>query len=190
MADKAVVNDADFNVLYDRVDALLSGISNDFKLERPSWDDYFMNIARTVSTRSNCIKRHVASVIVRDKRIVSTGYNGTPRGVKNCSEGGCPRCNNFADAGEKLDECLCSHGEENAIVQAAYHGVSLKGAVLYTTLSPCLTCAKMIINSGIAEVIYNGGYPLGENAAKLLREAGVMLREHKYEGSREHFHSV
>ncbi len=190
MADKVIQNDADVDALHDRIDALLAGLSGEFKLERPSWDDYFMNIARTVATRSNCMKRHTAAVIVRDKRIISTGYNGTPRGVKNCSEGGCPRCNNFADAGTKLDECTCSHGEENAIVQAAYHGVSLKGAVLYSTFSPCMPCAKMIINAGIAEVVYNAEYALAETAAKMLREAGVMLREHKYEGSREHFHSV
>jgi dCMP deaminase len=190
MADKVLQNNGVLNALHDCIDALLAGLSGEFKLERPSWDDYFMNIARTVATRSNCIKRHVASVIVRDKRIISTGYNGTPRGVKNCNEGGCPRCNNFTDAGTKLDECLCSHGEENAIVQAAYHGVSLKGAVLYTTFSPCLWCAKMIINAGIAEVVYNADYALAETAAKMLREAGVVLREHKYASAREHIYST
>jgi len=190
MADKVLLNDCDLTTLHDRIDALLAQLSNEFKLERPPWDDYFMNIARTVATRSNCMKRHVAAVIVRDKRIISTGYNGTPRGVKNCSEGGCPRCNNFTNSGEKLDECLCSHGEENAIVQAAYHGVSLKNATLYTTFSPCLTCAKMIINAGITEVVYNAKYPLGETAAKMLREAGVLLREHEYATSSEHVYST
>ena len=114
-----------------------------------------MNIAMQVSTRSNCIKRKVAAIVVKDKRIVSTGYNGTPRGVTNCDEGGCPRCNSFTTGGTKLDECLCSHGEENAIVQAAYHGISMKNSIMYTTMSPCLWCSKMIINDGITEVIYN-----------------------------------
>src|SRR3989339_1056158 len=101
--------------------------------KRPDWDHYFMDIARVVATRSNCSRRHVAAVIVKDQRIISTGYNGTPRGIKNCCEGGCPRCSSETPSGEKLDECICSHGEENAIVQAAYHGISVKDGILYTT---------------------------------------------------------
>ena len=100
----------------------------------------------------------------------------TPRGVRNCNEGGCPRCNAFAEVGTKLDECFCSHGEENAITQAAFHGVSVRGGRLYTTFSPCLMCTKMIINAGIVEVIYNADYPLGGTALELLREAGVKVR--------------
>jgi dCMP deaminase len=132
-----------------------------------------------VASRSNCIKRKVAAVIVKDKRIISTGYNGTPRGVRNCNEGGCPRCNSFAESGKNLEECYCSHGEENAIVQASYHGISIKNAVLYTTFSPCLICTKMILNAGISEVVYNAEYPLGEGPLKLLREAGVIVRQVK-----------
>ena len=97
--------------------------------------------------------------------------------MRNCDEGGCPRCNNFTDSGTKLDECLCSHGEENAIVQAAYHGVSVKGATLYTTFSPCLMCTKMIINSGIGEVVFQGNYPFLETSLKLLEQAGVTVRK-------------
>ena len=136
-----------------------------------------MSIAKAVSTRSNCMKSQVGAIIVQDKSIVSTGYNGTPRGISNCNEGGCPRCNSFAESGSKLEECLCSHGEENAIVQAAYHGISIKGATLYTTLSPCLMCTKMIINAGIAEVVYNAKYSLDETATRLLRESGVALKQ-------------
>ena len=117
--------------------------------ERPSWDEYFMAIAGTVASRSNCVKRKVAAVVVKDRRIISTGYNGTPRGTRNCNEGGCPRCNELVEGGTRLDECLCSHGEENAISQAAYHGVSLRGATIYTTLSPCLQCTKLVINAGL-----------------------------------------
>ncbi len=146
---------------------------------RPSWDTYFIDIARMVAARSNCIKRKVAAVIAKDRRIISTGYNGTPRGVKNCNEGGCPRCNSFGASGSKLDECLCSHAEENSITQSAYHGVNIKDATLYTTFSPCLMCTKMIINSGIREVVYNAQYPLMEVATKLLREAGVIIRKIK-----------
>lgn len=140
---------------------------------RPDWDDYFMNIARVVASRSNCVKRKVAAVVTRDRRIISTGYNGTPRGTRNCNEGGCPRCNELALGGTRLDECLCSHAEENAITQAAYHGVSLKDGTIYSTFSPCLQCTKMIINAGLAQVIYQSGYPLGEVALALLEEAGV-----------------
>jgi dCMP deaminase len=138
-----------------------------------------MSIAKVVAMRSNCMKRKIAAIIVKDRRVISTGYNGTPRGAKNCNEGGCPRCNSLAESGTALEECLCCHGEENAITQAAYHGTSLKGSTLYTTYSPCLLCTKMIINSGIVEVVYNEDYPLNERAKALLNECGVILRRHK-----------
>jgi len=144
--------------------------------ERPDWDHYFMEIAHVAARRSNCCRRHVAAVIVKDNRIISTGYNGTPRGIKNCNEGGCPRCNSDTPSGEHLTECLCSHGEENAIVQAAYHGIAVADATLYTTYSPCLLCAKMIINSGIREVVYHQRYTIDDTARRLLQEAGVILR--------------
>ncbi|MEC4670980.1 MAG: cytidine/deoxycytidylate deaminase family protein [Nitrospirota bacterium] len=150
-------------------------------LTRPNWDEYFMKLAKVASLRSNCVKRKVAAIIVRDKRVVSTGYNGTPRGTKNCYEGGCPRCNKLADSGTLLDECLCSHGEENAITQAAYHGMSVKEGTLYSTFAPCLTCTKMIINAGIIEVVYNLDYPLNEMSFKLFQEAGVIIRQHRVE---------
>lgn len=145
--------------------------------KRPNWDEYFMNIAKVASLRSNCLKRKVAAVIVREQRVVSTGYNGTPRGIKNCLDGGCPRCSSFGPSGTDLGECLCSHAEENSIVQAAYHGASIKAATLYTTFSPCLICTKMILNSGIKEVVYNAAYPLGDLPLKLLTEAGILVRQ-------------
>jgi len=144
---------------------------------RPDWDTYFMNIARVVATRSNCLRRHVAAVIVKQRRIISTGYNGTPRGVKNCYEGGCPRCASTAPSGANLGECICSHAEENAITQAAYHGISVKDATLYCTLSPCLLCAKMIINAGITEVVYEDEYQFSAQTRRLLQEAGVKCRK-------------
>lgn len=144
---------------------------------RPDWDEYFMELAKVASLRSNCLKRKVAAVIVRDKRVISTGYNGTPRGVKNCNDGGCPRCMGFGASGANLGDCLCSHAEENAIVQAAYHGVSIKDATLYTTFSPCLICTKMILNSGIREVVYNAAYPMGDLPLTLLQEAGIVARK-------------
>ena len=147
------------------------------KHDRPDWDNYFMEIAHVVAHRSNCSRRQVAAVIVKDNRIISTGYNGTPRGIKNCDEGGCPRC---ADpdiaSGGALHECYCSHAEENAIIQAAYHGIAVKDSILYTTFSPCLQCSKMIINAGIVEVIYHRKYSIADTALALLRDAGVCVR--------------
>jgi len=177
MADHTLINDGTLESLYPEIDKLLLRLLKE--IQRPSWDEYFMNIAKVVAARSNCIKRKVATIIVKDKRVISTGYNGTPRGTRNCNEGGCPRCNSLAPSGTKLDECLCSHGEENAIVQASYHGVSLKDAIIYTTFAPCLQCAKMIINSGIREVIYNAEYPLNETAFRLFSESGVFVRKLK-----------
>ncbi|MBQ9789759.1 MAG: dCMP deaminase family protein [Lentisphaeria bacterium] len=146
------------------------------KSKRPSWDRYFMDIALVAASRSNCSRRHVAAVVVKDQRIISTGYNGTPRGIKNCDEGGCPRCNSNVPSGHNLGECLCSHAEENSITQAAYHGIALKGATLYTTFSPCLMCAKMIINAGIKEVVYQERYSIDDVSTKLLQDAGVTVR--------------
>lgn len=148
---------------------------------RPGWDKYFMDIALVAASRSNCCRRHVAAVLVRDRRIISTGYNGTPRGVRNCSDGGCPRCNSNTPSGHGLGDCLCSHAEENSIVQAAYHGISVKGSTLYTTYSPCLSCAKMIINAGIVEVVYHQRYSIDDVSTALLKEAGVIVRPLKEE---------
>jgi dCMP deaminase len=175
MHDAVLENTGPVKMLHDEIKKLMLEFSK--KQVRPEWDHYFMGIAKVVALRSNCIKRKVAAVIVKDQRIISTGYNGTPRGVKNCSEGGCPRCNSIDASGKGLDECLCSHAEENSIVQAAYHGMPIKGSILYTTFSPCLMCTKMIINAGIKEVVYNMDYSLTDTAFKLLQEAGVGLRK-------------
>lgn len=118
-----------------------------------------MNMATVAASRSSCSRRQVGAVIVVEKSIVSTGYNGTPRGVKNCDDGGCPRCAGEAPSGSALAECLCSHAEENAIVQAARRGNKIEGGALYTTLSPCLICAKMILNAGIRRIYLKALYP-------------------------------
>jgi len=145
-------------------------------VERPGWDAYFMAIAHVVKTRSSCSRRQVAAVIVKDRRVVSTGYNGTPRGVPNCNEGGCDRCASDAPSGTSLGDCICCHAEENAIVQAAYHGISVAEGVMYVTISPCLTCARMIINAGIREVVFEGDYTFTEQTRQLLDTAGVLCR--------------
>jgi dCMP deaminase len=175
LADLTVLNDGTIDELHGRLQQVVREWL--MQAKRPGWDEYFMQIAQIVALRSNCMKRKVAAVVVKEKRIVSTGYNGTPRGVKNCNEGGCPRCNSLASSGTNLGECLCSHAEENSITQAAYHGISLKDATLYSTFSPCLICTKMIINAGIKEVVFNVEYPLAEVAQGLLREAGVTIRQ-------------
>jgi len=146
-------------------------------LNRPSWDYYFMQIAKVVATRSNCLTRQTGAVIIRDKMILSTGYNGTPRNIKNCNEGGCPRCNNkdSYQSGKDLDKCFCVHAEENAIIQASYHGMSIKGGTIYTFFSPCIFCTKSIINGGIEKVIYNEGYSADEDSKKLFQESGIEL---------------
>jgi len=144
--------------------------------DRPDWDEYFMKIAHVVKLRGNCSRRKVAAVIAKDRRIITTGYNGTPKGVKNCYEGGCARCASDVPSGSDLGECICSHAEENAIIQAAYHGVSVRGGVMYVTISPCLMCAKMIINAGIKEVVYDGDYKFTVQTEALLDEAGVICR--------------
>ena len=173
LADVRLRNEGSLPALHAAVQGVLEASAG---FQRPSWDEYFLQVAKVVASRSNCVKRHVGALIQRDRRIVSTGYNGTPRGTRNCNEGGCPRCNSFAESGTRLDECLCSHGEENAITQAAYHGVSVRDATIYTTFFPCLFCTKLIINAGLAEVVYNASYALDDVAKKLLEEAGVLVR--------------
>ncbi|MBI4430390.1 MAG: AAA family ATPase [Candidatus Omnitrophica bacterium] len=175
LAKKEIKNDGPIAELHQKVKNLIMELASE--LGRPGWDEYFMAIAEVAARRSNCVKRKVAAVVVKDRRIISTGYNGTPRGTKNCNEGGCPRCSSFAPSGTQLAECLCSHAEENAITQASYHGVSIKDSTIYTTFSPCLMCTKMIINAGIKEVVFNQDYPLADIAKRLLVEAGVVLRQ-------------
>lgn len=173
-ADCRLVNDGSLESFQAQIQ---SWVRQNLAFDRPDWDDYFLGIARVVASRSNCVKRKVAAVVTLERRIISTGYNGTPRGTTNCNEGGCPRCNDLAPGGTRLDECLCSHAEENSITQAAYHGVSLKGGSIYTTFSPCLQCTKMIINAGLMEVVFQTDYPLGDVSLSLLREAGIITRQ-------------
>ena len=153
---------------------------------RPSWYDYFLQLAKDVSMRSNCSRRKVGAVIVKDNHIVATGYNGTPAKTTNCFDGGCPRCNSDHKTGEKLDECLCVHAEQNAICQAAKHGNSIDGGCIYVTCSPCLTCLKLIINSGIRKVVFSEWYrEFDDQEKRLIKESGIVV--HFYdpvEGSR------
>ena len=141
---------------------------------RPSWDEYFSRIAAEVSQRSTCLRRHVGAILVLDKRILSTGYNGAPRGVRHCLEAGCLRELHNVPSGERHELCRGLHAEMNALVQAATHGVRVQDATLYSTIFPCSLCAKMLINGGVRRVVAQADYadPL---AKELLSEAGVAV---------------
>jgi len=145
--------------------------------QRPSWDTYFMNITALVAQRSTCTRRAVGAIIVKDKRILSTGYNGAPTGIRHCLEVGCLRESLQVPSGERHELCRGIHAEQNAIIQAAYHGVSVKNAVLYCTNQPCAICAKMIINAGIKKIYYQSGYT-DALAQEMLTEAGIDLIKH------------
>lgn len=144
------------------------------KDSRPSWETYFMDIAELVAKRSTCLRRVVGSVVVKDKRILSTGYNGAPTGIKHCIDIGCLREELNIASGERHELCRGIHAEQNAIIQAALHGVSIKGATLFCTNQPCLICAKMIINAGIIEIYYRDGYA-DPMAMEMFKEAGVKV---------------
>lgn len=145
---------------------------------RPQWDDYFMSMASLVSERSTCLRLQVGAVLVKDRRILATGYNGAPKGLTHCGELGCLREKLKVPEGERHEICRGVHAEQNAIIQCAVFGASSSGATLYTTHFPCNICAKIIINAEIAEIVYDQDYP-DEQSKKLLEEAGIKLRKWK-----------
>lgn len=141
---------------------------------RPDWDQYFMEIAGVVAKRSTCLRRHIGAVIVKDHRILTTGYNGAPSGLTHCLDTGCLRNQLGIASGTRTEMCRALHSEMNAIIQAAQYGVSTKDATLYCTHQPCSVCSRMIINAGITRVVYTGDYP-DEFAMSLLREARIEI---------------
>lgn len=155
---------------------------------RPGWDSYFMALASLAAQRSNCMKRRVGCVLVgRERRVISTGYNGTPRGLRNCAEGGCPRCNDGSGSGVGLATCLCIHAEENALLEAGRERIR-DGAVLYCDTCPCLTCSIKICQVGISEVVYAHGYSMDNDTAAVFSQAGVKLRQFISVSIRTPFH--
>ncbi len=150
-------------------------------MTRPGWDEYYLGIAQAVAARANCARRRVGAVIVVNNAIIATGYNGTPIGVRNCDEGGCPRCASDAPTGSGYDACLCVHAEQNAIVFAARHGNATNGGVLYTTLRPCFGCAKEAIQAGLRRIVFAEPFAyeseLEEVYRRLIRESGIELIE-------------
>ncbi len=143
---------------------------------RPGWDEYFMGIAGLVAQRSTCLRRKVGALVVKNRRILATGYNGTPSGIQHCSQRGCLRTKMKIPSGERHELCYGLHAEQNVLLQASLHGVSLQGGVMYVTNQPCLICAKMIINAGIREVVTAGPYP-DPMARAFLKEAKVRVRK-------------
>ena len=141
-------------------------------LSRPTWDEYFIEITKMVAKRSTCLRRHVGAILVKDKRILATGYNGAPQNIRHCLEIGCIRETKKVPSGERHELCRGIHAEQNLIIQAAYHGISIAGSQLYCTNFPCSICAKMIINAGITKIIYLEGYP-DELSQELLKEANI-----------------
>ena len=141
---------------------------------RPAWDEYFLDIVGLVAKRATCLRRRVGAALVRDRRILSTGYNGAPSGLRHCLEIGCLREQNHIPSGERHELCRGLHAEQNAIIQAALHGVSVKGATLYCTNHPCIICVKMIINAGIVRIVVGGDYRDGL-AEEMLAEAGIEV---------------
>lgn len=148
---------------------------SDFKTtSRPSWDEYFQTITRDVADRSTCIRRHVGAIIVKDKRILATGYNGAPSGLAHCLTTGCLREELGIPSGQKHELCRGAHAEQNAVIQAARYGVSIDGATVYCTNQPCIVCAKILINAGVEKIIYENSYP-DELSEQMIKEAGIEL---------------
>ena len=160
------------------MDAKSKALNSKIQLEneRPSWDEYFMDIVDLVSKRSTCLRRKVGAVLVREKRILATGYNGPPTGITHCAVVGCLRDKLKIPSGERHELCRGLHAEQNAIIQAALHGVTTKNATIYCTNHPCIICSKMIINSGITKIVYREDYS-DKLAEEMLEEAGIEARK-------------
>ncbi|MCM8796623.1 MAG: cytidine/deoxycytidylate deaminase family protein [Candidatus Omnitrophica bacterium] len=143
--------------------------------KRPSWDEYFLEVAALVAKRATCLRRKVGAVLVKDKRILATGYNGAPSGLKHCLDIGCLREKLKIPSGERHELCRALHAEQNALIQASLYGVSVKDSILYATTQPCVICAKMLINAGIKEIVISAGYP-DKMAMSFLRQARIRIR--------------
>lgn len=150
--------------------------------QRPDWQQYFIDIAHLVARRSTCIRRRVGAVLVKDKRILATGYNGAPTGLAHCKDVGCLREKNDIPSGQRHELCRGLHAEQNAIIQAAYHGISIRDATLFCTTLPCSICLKMLINAGITEIVFEEGYP-DELSRALLQETKITITQFKGEAS-------
>jgi len=147
-------------------------------MSRPDNDTYFMRMADLVATRSTCLRRQVGAVIMKEKRVLTTGYNGAPKGLKHCAEVGCVRTQNNIESGTRHELCRGVHAEQNAVIQAAYFGASIKDASIYTTNFPCVMCAKILVNAGIIEVIYKDDYE-DLLSKDIMNESKVIVRRYE-----------
>ncbi len=147
-------------------------------VSRPSYDDYFMEMAHVVAKRSTCLRRKVGAILVKNKHILSTGYNGAPKGMRHCDEVGCLRSDQGIPSGERHELCRGLHAEQNAIIQAALFGIPIEGSTIYCTNTPCVVCVKMLINAGVKEIIYAGEYP-DQLAKEMIEESGIKIKKLK-----------
>jgi dCMP deaminase len=147
-------------------------------MSRPDADEYFMKMVDLVSSRTTCLRRRVGAVLVKDGHVISTGYNGAPRGLKHCEEVGCIREQMKIPSGERHELCRAVHAEQNAVIQAAYHGIATKGATLYTTGWPCTMCSKIIINAGIEEIVFRDDNYNDPLSKEILKESGIKMRKY------------
>lgn len=152
-------------------------------MQRPSWDQYFMDITRLVATRSTCLRRQVGALLVKGRNILATGYNGVPSGISHCEIAGCTRERLKVPSGERHELCRGLHAEQNSIIQAARHGINIDGSTLYCTTMPCIICTKMLINAGIKTVIYAEGYP-DDSAREMIAESGITVIHFSYSEDR------
>jgi len=173
LADFKIYNDCDLNELRKKVDDILHQLENRV---RPSWDEYFLKMAFLVAERSTCLRHHVGAIIIKDRHVLTTGYNGAARKIDDCSKLGCLRNQLKIPSGERHEICRAIHAEQNAIIQAGVHGVNINGGTLYCTHSPCNICAKMIVNAGIKRVVTCGDYPDDfDLVLNLFEQAGVQF---------------
>ncbi|KAI8900582.1 cytidine deaminase-like protein [Globomyces pollinis-pini] len=173
----SILNDKDNLIEYYKILNQIDFCNKEYL--RPSWDTYFLALCELASKRSNCMKRRVGCILVSDYRVISTGYNGTPKGLRNCNEGGCGRCNGNASCGQGLDQCICMHAEENALLEAGRERITNRNVTIYCNTCPCLGCTRKIIQVGIVEVVYTLDYGMDQIAARLFKEAGITLRQVK-----------
>jgi len=176
MADIILRNDADISALHAKLDKILAIHLEKFKYQRPSWDDYFIDISRTVAKRATCDRGMSGAVIVRDKRILTTGYVGAPAGLPQCDEVGHQFQEVINDQGVKSKHCIrTTHAEQNAIVQAARMGISIEGATIYCKMVPCAVCARMMINAGVKRVVCEKHYHGAQLTYGMFKQAGIKL---------------
>jgi dCMP deaminase len=176
LADFKLINDKTLEDAEKKLEEILRKI--EIKIPRPDWNDYFMKMALLVSERSTCLRRHVGAIIVKEKRVLTTGYNGAAKNMKDCIELGCLRDELNIESGTRHEICRAIHAEQNAIIQAGSYGINIKNGIMYCTHTPCMICAKMIVNSGIKEVISYQDYS-DKKARNFLKSAGIKLKKIK-----------